>query len=505
MNESEASSARSRKTVLIVDDDPGTLHVLANGIDNVLDMFDVVTAVNGREAVEILEQQPIDALVTDLSMPVMDGFALLAYITNRQQAVPVVVLSGLASTEVDERLSRYGGLRVLRKPASYQDVAETVLGVIEAAELGHVEGIPLAGVLQLVESERRSCTVVVTSGRRKGRLHFQSGRLINAFSEDFGADGEAAAYDILGWGDTSIGFEHLPDNVRRQIHTPMQLMLIEVAVVQDQLRERTERSIPPPPPSEQASGAEASESYGAHGADDADPGPPGADEAEAPPDAHPFREPQDDEPAYSARVADVPGPDEPVAEPEPSAVTDEPTGEALAAEPLATTDAVNDADADADQQRDAAPSEAAPEPEAPPRTEEPAPERPLGAPQSVAPTDGAALPEATPPSAVTPEPRADTHVTGLLEAVERLTQRARDADAALAAVATEVEAFRRAQHHFDAVNERRERRHRELEAFRHDVAQMARELLGRVDAMFEPTSPAEASASEDGESPQPAP
>jgi len=509
MKESEVSSARSRKTVLIVDDDPGTLHVLANGIDNVLDMFDVVTAANGREAVEILEQQPIDALVTDLSMPVMDGFALLAYITNRQQAVPVVVLSGMASGEIDARLSRYGGLRVLRKPASYQDVAETVLAVIEAAELGHVEGIPLTGVLQLVESERRSCTVVVTSGRRKGRLYFQSGRLINAFSEDFGADGEAAAYDILGWGDTSIGFDHLPDNVRRQIHTPMQLMLIEVAVVQDQLRERTERSIPPPPASDRASGTEASESDGARAADYADTGPPDADEAEAPPEAHSLREPHDDEPAYPAGVAQVPARDEGVAAPEPTTVTDEPTGEAVSADPLAATDTVtdtvNDADDDADEQRGADPPAAAPEPEAPPPTEEPAPERPLGEPLSMATTDGAELPEATHPSAVTPEPRPDAHVTGLLEAVERLTQRARDADDALAAVATEVEAFRRAQRHFDAVNERHERRHRELEAFRHDVAQMARELLGRVDEMFEPTSPAEASASEDGEPPQSAP
>jgi len=52
------------------------------------------------------------------------------------------------------------------------------------------------------------------------------------------------------------------------------------------------------------------------------------------------------------------------------------------------------------------------------------------------------------------------------------------------------------------VSARRERRQRELEAFRHEVAQMARELLGRVDAMFEPPATAEADRPEDGEPPQ---
>ena len=528
MDESAASSARPRKTVLIVDDDPGTLHVLANGIENVLDMFDVVTAANGREAIEILEQQPIDALVTDLSMPVMDGFALLGYITKRQQVVPVVVLSGMASSEVDERLARYGGLRVLPKPASYQAVAESVLGVVEATERGHVEGIPLTGVLQLVESERRSCTVVVASGRRKGRLYFESGRLINAFSEDFGADGEAAAYDILGWSDAAIGFEDLPDDVRRQIHTPMQLMLIEVAVAQDQLRERTERSIPPPPPNGRLSGAEAAAHDGALGAEDADPASPDPDETEvppdAPPDAPPYGGPQADQLASPASGAEVHGPDEPLAEPEATAVSDEPIGsigETLSAEPLAATDDltddladdvtdeladdVTDAPDDTDEWRDAEPTAATDDLDPEPPTEEPAPERPLGEPLPVTPTSGVALPATTPPSGVTPEPRSDTHVTGLLEAVERLTQRARDANAALAAVETEIEAFRQAQRQFDAVNEHRERRHRELEAFRNDVAQMARELLGRVDELFEPTSPVETDEPEDGEPPQPAP
>ena len=102
-----------------------------------------------------------------------------------------------------------------------------------------------------------------------------------------------------------------------------------------------------------------------------------------------------------------------------------------------------------------------------------------------------------------PEGRSDAHTTRLVEAVERLTQRARDADAALAAVTEEIEAFRSAQRHFDEVNEQRERRFRELESFRHDVARLARDILDRVDDLFESAPDLAAADVQGGDPPQP--
>jgi hypothetical protein len=100
----------------------------------------------------------------------------------------------------------------------------------------------------------------------------------------------------------------------------------------------------------------------------------------------------------------------------------------------------------------------------------------------------AAVPEAAvpPPIATTaPHGGSDDHVAAMLAAVERLAQRARTADEALAAVAAEVDAFQVAQRRFDEANARRESRRRELEAFREDVARLAREILGRVDGVFD--------------------
>lgn len=481
MSEPDGARDPSAKTVLIVDDDPGTLHVLSHGLGQVLGEFEVLTASDGSEAIEMLEQHDVDVLVTDLAMPVMDGFALIAYMTNRRQALPVVVLSALAADDIGDRLAPFDGLRVLRKPISYRDLAACLHEVLEQSELGQIEGIALAGVAQLIETERRSCTVVVASGRRRGRLYFESGRLINAFSDDFGSEGEAAAYDILGWPSTTLTFEPLPDDARRLVHTPMRLMLLEVAVVQDQLREHAERALPPVPQSLLAASGAASvdrHDTGDEPAPDADEPPP--DIFEPPPDAH--------EPPPDTGERDAPGtiettPEHPTA-PLPSAAHDHAASSGEPTDPGAAEEAqrMHDDHERFDEHLDD-------ESLVPGDDEGAAPEADTAAP-SLEP-EGAAVHGPPPPA----PGQSDAHVTELLGAMTRLSDSARVADAALAAVASEVEAFRQAQQRFDAEIEQRERRRRELEAFQHDVAKLAREILARVERMFEPKPQAAANDS----------
>ena len=466
---SEPSGARdpSAKTVLIVDDDPGTLHVLANGLGQTLGEFRVLTANDGREAVEVLEQHEVDVLVTDLAMPVMDGFALIAYVTNRREALPVVVLSALAADDIGDRLDPFDGLRVLRKPISYRDLATCLREVLERSALGTLEGIALAGVAQLIEAERRSCTVVVASGRRRGRLYFESGQLINAFSDDFGSEGEAAAHDILGWPHTTITFEPLPDDVRRMVHTPMRLMLLEVAVVQDQLREHAERALPPVPHSLLADSSDAS--VNRHEGEDERT----LDSDEAALDV--------DEAALDSDDRDVPGTSE--------------TVPAHPIEPLSSAAHVDEASSYEPTDLGAA-EEAQRMQDDHERFDERVEDEGLvrGDDERAAPKADTSAVSFDPQRKPTdrPLPRAsgqpDAPLSDMIGAITRLGESARAADAALANVVTEVDTFRQAHRRFDAEMEQRERRRRDLEVFRHDVAHLAREILARVERVIDPSS-----------------
>ena len=83
--------------ILIADDDPSQRNNLAALVESF--GFEVNTAANGEEALEKMAAFPPSAIVSDLVMPGMDGFALLRQLTDRGDRTPTVVLTGFGSIE----------------------------------------------------------------------------------------------------------------------------------------------------------------------------------------------------------------------------------------------------------------------------------------------------------------------------------------------------------------------------------------------------------------------
>lgn len=83
--------------VLVVDDDASQRELLAEMISSL--GFEAVTAVNGREALEVHAERPVDLILTDLIMPHMDGFELLRTLEEHGDRTPTIVLTGFGSIE----------------------------------------------------------------------------------------------------------------------------------------------------------------------------------------------------------------------------------------------------------------------------------------------------------------------------------------------------------------------------------------------------------------------
>ena len=83
--------------VLIVDDDPNQVRVLARVVSLRQPGLSVVTAHSGSEAVELLRSMPIDLVLTDLQMPDMNGFELVAWLLSHQPHVQVFTMTGQIS------------------------------------------------------------------------------------------------------------------------------------------------------------------------------------------------------------------------------------------------------------------------------------------------------------------------------------------------------------------------------------------------------------------------
>ena len=82
------------REVLIVDDEEPLLLTIAEGLSIYKKYFNLLTATNGADAVKVLKSSPgIDLVVTDLSMPKMDGFELLAYMNRNYPKIPVILMT----------------------------------------------------------------------------------------------------------------------------------------------------------------------------------------------------------------------------------------------------------------------------------------------------------------------------------------------------------------------------------------------------------------------------
>ncbi len=78
-------------TILVVDDEPMMRNLLHKALTR--DGYSVVSAVDGDEALEILNDRPIEIVITDMNMPGMDGFALLKKIKVQHPGVGVVAMT----------------------------------------------------------------------------------------------------------------------------------------------------------------------------------------------------------------------------------------------------------------------------------------------------------------------------------------------------------------------------------------------------------------------------
>jgi DNA-binding NarL/FixJ family response regulator len=119
---------RPRMRVLIVDDTPEVLHDLRQLLE-LTGLFEIVAeAGDGREALRLAGELCPDAVVMDLEMPGMDGYAVTRRIKLCQPSARVVILSVHAGPAEQERARSAGADSFVEKGADYEVLVKAILG-----------------------------------------------------------------------------------------------------------------------------------------------------------------------------------------------------------------------------------------------------------------------------------------------------------------------------------------------------------------------------------------
>ncbi|HDS05423.1 MAG TPA: response regulator, partial [Deltaproteobacteria bacterium] len=119
------------KEVLIVDDEEPFLDSITDGLSSYKKYFHVRTALNGAEAVKALKLHPLDMVITDLCMPKMDGFELLAYMSRNYPKIPVVLMTAYGTPKIREIVMNMGVFRYMEKPIDVDTMADVIIDALE--------------------------------------------------------------------------------------------------------------------------------------------------------------------------------------------------------------------------------------------------------------------------------------------------------------------------------------------------------------------------------------
>jgi DNA-binding response OmpR family regulator len=228
--------------VLLVDDDIALLQSFKKSLPLFAPEVEVRTAESGADAMQILDAETIDVVISDLRMPGIDGIDLLGHVNRAHPEIAFLALSGGVSADVEQELRNMGVTQVVAKPVRAETLVERIREALEGAR-GYVQGFSLPTLTQLIEIERKSCTLEVRVDGKTGFLFFQEGALIDAQSN--GLDGPDAAASILCWPAGEIQIHRKCTRTERRIReAPQEILLRCLVRMDEQRKERDTAQVP---------------------------------------------------------------------------------------------------------------------------------------------------------------------------------------------------------------------------------------------------------------------
>ena len=121
-------------TILVVDDSSTVRKIISRCLRQAgLEIARICEAGNGQEALATLDREPIDAVLTDINMPVMDGVQLLSAIRQRPavKSTPVLMITTEAGAEAVVDAVGRGATGYIKKPFTAAEIYEQLAPILK--------------------------------------------------------------------------------------------------------------------------------------------------------------------------------------------------------------------------------------------------------------------------------------------------------------------------------------------------------------------------------------
>ena len=102
--------------LLLVEDDANLCYIIRGGLEDMIGGYEVMTASNGEEGLKIWKEQHLDIIISDIEMPVMDGYEMVRRIRETDGFIPIVFTSGRVSPKDVVKGYELGVNNYIKKP-----------------------------------------------------------------------------------------------------------------------------------------------------------------------------------------------------------------------------------------------------------------------------------------------------------------------------------------------------------------------------------------------------
>jgi len=120
-----------KTTILAADDDPQLLRLISRNLQ--LEGYDVLSASDGQQALELIENNSLDLVLLDAMMPKMDGFTV-CYRVREFSAVPIIIITARGQDQDKVRGLDLGADDYLTKPFSVDELLARVRAVLRRSQ-----------------------------------------------------------------------------------------------------------------------------------------------------------------------------------------------------------------------------------------------------------------------------------------------------------------------------------------------------------------------------------
>lgn len=228
------------KKFLFVDDDTNFLAGIRQLFSEMSKgTWEIFTAENHSQALGVLRQQPVDVVVLDLEMPVMDGLQFLRLLSKTHPGQQVVILTGRATEENRNLCLESGAALFLEKliaPEGFAVVFDSLEALANTAPQegfrGMMRRVGLQEVLQMECLGRKSSILEIFTGKVRGRIFVAEGSIIHA--ESGSLQGEVALYGLLGLRGGEFNLRPFSEPSSRTITGQYEFLLMEAARLSDE-------------------------------------------------------------------------------------------------------------------------------------------------------------------------------------------------------------------------------------------------------------------------------